>query len=263
LCPAQDVRSNTFKYNPFGKRIEKVSPTFTSIFAYDGNNLAETVNSSGGEVARYAQALAVDQPLAMQRGTTTSYYEQDGLGSVTSLTNAAGAMAQSYTYDSFGSATNSNGSLTNFFRYTAREFDTETNLYYYRARYYDAVTGRFASEDPIRFEGGIDLYVYVGNDAANLTDAFGLCAPPKGPYSWTCIRDYTQPKFTGLCAYTCFPDTPGYIGIGAAVWGTVKLQRDCKLAKPPMTCPYSVTMTTPTPTFVDTGTITGCQQSKQ
>lgn len=25
--------------------------------------------------------------------------------------------------------------MTNFFRYTAREFDTETNLYYYRARY--------------------------------------------------------------------------------------------------------------------------------
>ena len=29
----------TLKYDPLGRRIEKVSPTFTSIFAYDGDNL--------------------------------------------------------------------------------------------------------------------------------------------------------------------------------------------------------------------------------
>ena len=43
----------TFKYDPLGRRIEKVSPTFTTIFAYDGDNLVETINSSGGVVARY------------------------------------------------------------------------------------------------------------------------------------------------------------------------------------------------------------------
>ena len=31
----------TFKYDPLGRRIEKVSPTVTSIFAYDGDNLIE------------------------------------------------------------------------------------------------------------------------------------------------------------------------------------------------------------------------------
>jgi len=34
----------TFKYDPFGRRIEKISPTMTSIFAYDAVNLVETVN---------------------------------------------------------------------------------------------------------------------------------------------------------------------------------------------------------------------------
>jgi RHS repeat-associated protein len=142
----------TFNYDPFGRRIEKISPTTTSIFAYDGDNLIETVNSSGGVVARYTQEGNIDQPLAMQRGSTVDYYEADGLGSITSLTTANGTVAQSYTYDSFGNTTNSSGSLTNFFRYTAREFDTETNLYYYRARYYDPTIGRFVSQDP-RLQG--------------------------------------------------------------------------------------------------------------
>ena len=137
----------SFKYDPFGRRIEKISPTTTSIFAYDGNNLIETVNATGGVVARYTQGQNIDEPLAESRSGTVSYYEQDGIGSVTSLTNSSGTVAQTYTYDSFGNQTASSGSLTNFFRYAGREFDTETGLYYYRARYYDPSTGRFLSED--------------------------------------------------------------------------------------------------------------------
>jgi YD repeat-containing protein len=107
----------TFKYDPFGRRIEKISPTATSIFAYDGDNLVETVNASGGEVASYAQGQNIDEPLAMDRSGSVDYYEQDGLGSITSLTASTGSVAQSYTYDSFGNTTNSSGSLTNFLRY--------------------------------------------------------------------------------------------------------------------------------------------------
>ena len=75
----------TFEYDPFGRRIEKMSPTTTSIFAYDGDNLVETVNSSRCVVARYSQGLNIDEPLAELRSSTTSYYEADGLGSVSSL----------------------------------------------------------------------------------------------------------------------------------------------------------------------------------
>jgi RHS repeat-associated protein len=64
--------------------------------------------------------------------------------------------------------------VTNSFRYTGREFDTETGLYYYRARYYDPEMGRFLSEDPIRFGAGHDFYRYVYNDPIGLTDAMGL-----------------------------------------------------------------------------------------
>src|SRR6202521_2991396 len=159
-----------FKYDPFGRRIYKSSSSGTSIFAYDGINLVEETNASGGVVARYSQTTEVDEPLAMLRGGTTSYYEQDGLDSVTSLSNGAGALAQTYTFDSFGKQTASSGSLVNPFQYTARELDSETNLYFYRARYYDFAVGRFLSEDPLAFDAGLNFYNYVNGNPTNLAD---------------------------------------------------------------------------------------------
>ena len=164
----------TFKYDPFGRRIYKSSSTGTSIYAYDSVNLIEETNASGGVVSRYTQGQNIDEPLAMLRNNTTSYYQADGLDSVTSLSNPAGSLAQTYGFDSFGKQTSSSGSLTNPFQYTAREIDPETNLYFYRARYYDPNTGRFLSEDPIGFKGGIDFYRYVSNNPINVADPFGL-----------------------------------------------------------------------------------------
>jgi len=43
-----------------------------------------------------------------------------------------------------------------------------------RARYYKPSIGRFLSPDPIGYEGGINLYVYVENNPVNLKDPEGL-----------------------------------------------------------------------------------------
>ena len=110
----------------------------------------------------------------MLRSSTTSYLEADGLGSVTSLSNSAGSLAQTYGYDSFGKQLSSTGSLTNPFQYTGRELDTETGLYYMRARYLDPATGRFLSEDPTAFDSGVNFYAYVLNNPASFVDPFGL-----------------------------------------------------------------------------------------
>ncbi len=117
----------------------------------------------------------------MLRSSTTSFYEADGLGSITSLTNSSGSIAQSYTFDSFGNQTASSGSLTNTFRYTAREFDAETSLYYYRARYYDPSVGRFVSEDPTAFETGVNWYSYVADNPVRFVDPLGLQKTPSTP----------------------------------------------------------------------------------
>jgi RHS repeat-associated protein len=164
----------SFKYDPFGRRIYKSSSNGTSINAYDGDNLVEETNSSGTAVARYSDGLNIDEPLAMLRGGATSFYHAAGLGSITSLSTTAGSIAQTYTFDSYGNQTGSSGSLTNSLRYTAREFDAETSLYYYRARYYDTNSGRFISEDPIAFQAGSNFYTYVRNKPTIFSDPTGL-----------------------------------------------------------------------------------------
>ena len=92
-----ELSTISFKYEPFGRRIYKSSSSGTSIYAYDGDNLVEEANSSGAAVARYVRTRDVDEPLAMLRSAATSYYDADGVGSITSLSNAAGALAQTYT----------------------------------------------------------------------------------------------------------------------------------------------------------------------
>jgi RHS repeat-associated protein len=163
----------SYRYDPFGRRIYKSSSAGTSMFAYDADNLIEETNSTGGAVARYSQGLNIDEPLAELRSATTSYYQADGLGSITTLSNAAGAVAANYSYDSFGNITAASGSIANNFRYTGREWDSETSFYYYRARYYDPASGRFLSEDPIGFNGGVNFFSYTANSPLNLTDPSG------------------------------------------------------------------------------------------
>jgi RHS repeat-associated protein len=167
--------TNSFKYDPFGRRIYKSSSSGTSVYAYDGANLIEETNVAGGAVARYEVTQNVDEPLAMLRSSATSYFQADGLGSITSLSNGAGSVSQTYAYDSFGEQTGSSGSLTNPFQYTARELDPETNLYYYRGRYYDPAVGRFLSEDPLGYDGSdANSYAFVFDSPTNFVDPSGL-----------------------------------------------------------------------------------------
>lgn len=102
--------TTTFKYDPFGRRIEKVSPSATTIYAYDGDNVIEELNGAGNATARYVQGLGIDEPLArvkLPQPAATYFYQADGLGSITSLSDSTGALANTYAYDSFGNLTSS------------------------------------------------------------------------------------------------------------------------------------------------------------
>jgi len=164
----------SFKYDPLGRRIYKSSSSGTLVYSYDGDNLVEEADGSGAILSRYSQALGIDEPLATLSSGPSAFYQADGLGSVTSLSNATGTLAQTYAYNTFGKTTDT-GSLLNPFQFTGRELDAETSLYYFRARYYDPGIGRFVSEDPLHFWGGDgDFYRYALGSPLNILDELGL-----------------------------------------------------------------------------------------
>jgi len=165
----------SFTYDPFGRRIQKLSAGGTVNYLYDGASIVEEVDQNGTSLGRYTQrGQSIDQPLFMVRSSITSYYEADGLGSISSLSDPAGALANTYTYDAFGNKLSSMGALANSFQFTGREFDSETSLNSYRARYYSSSIGRFIGEDPLRDD--TNLYRYVLNRPSTLTDPTGLQA---------------------------------------------------------------------------------------
>ena len=162
------------RYDPFGRRIYKSTSASTNIYVYDGDNVVQELNAAGSVVAQYTQGEGIDELLAMSGGASTDYFHADGLGAITSLTDSVGGVASSFVYDSFGNLTASSGTLANPFQYIAREFDSETGLYYFRARYYDPATGRFVSEDPTEFADGLNLYRYVRDNPILYSDPTGL-----------------------------------------------------------------------------------------
>jgi YD repeat-containing protein len=65
----------TFKYDPFGRRIQKAGPNGIVNYVYDGVNAIEESDSSGNLLARYFQGMDVDEPLAELRSGTNVFYE--------------------------------------------------------------------------------------------------------------------------------------------------------------------------------------------
>ena len=88
------------------------------------------------------------------------------------------AIVARFEYDAWGnilSATSSVPALAvNRYRFQCREWSAATGLVNFRARWYDPVTGRWISKDPIGLSGGLNLYVFCGNDPVNGSDPYGL-----------------------------------------------------------------------------------------
>jgi RHS repeat-associated protein len=59
---------------------------------------------------------------------------------------------------------------------------------YYGYRWYDPVTGRWPSRDPIEERGGINLYGFVGNDGVNQWDYLGQSFDGVRRGSWSYFR---------------------------------------------------------------------------
>jgi RHS repeat-associated protein len=103
------------------------------------------------------------------------YYHFDGVGSVIALSDVNSLIVERYSYDVFGEP-NRTSDVNNPYLFTGRRYDEETGLYYYRARYYDYYIGRFLQTDPVGYDDGLNLYIYVGNNPLEWVDPWGLKA---------------------------------------------------------------------------------------
>jgi RHS repeat-associated protein len=170
-----------FKYDVFGNRIDKEltinSTTTATHFANDGPNAWADLSSANALQTRRLYMDAVDALFArISSGGTAAWYLTDRLGSVRDIANnTTGASIDHLDYDGFGNASETQSGNGDRFKFTGGEWDTETKLQRNGWRYFDPLSGRWISEDPIGFRAADqNLYRYVRNDPVNKTDPTGL-----------------------------------------------------------------------------------------
>jgi RHS repeat-associated protein len=163
-----------YTYNLDGLRSTKTSGTTTTTYAWDQTAPNPNLLSDGAASYVYGPS-----GVPLERATSASnvtYYAQDLLGSTRAVTDSAGAVQGTYTYDAYGNTTAKTGSLTNPITYAGQYQDSETGYLYLRTRYYDPATASFLSRDPLEDSTGTP-YSYANNNPVNSTDPSGLCPP--------------------------------------------------------------------------------------
>lgn len=106
--------------------------------------------------------------IAKAEGSSVSYYYTDHLGS-TWIVDSTGECSY-YHYKPFG--IDFEEVNTERYKFTGKEDDGATGLYYYNARYYDPGVGRFINEDPVK--DGENWYLYCRNNPLRYVDPHGL-----------------------------------------------------------------------------------------
>jgi RHS repeat-associated protein len=98
----------------------------------------------------------------------------DHLGTPVRLLDEAGRTAWAGEVSSWGILTLTTGDAVDCpFRFLGQYEDQETGLYYNRHRYYDPRAGQYLNTDPIRLNGGLNLFAYVGDPLTEI-DLLGL-----------------------------------------------------------------------------------------
>ena len=146
-------------------------PEFSLLRSYTlGPDLSNTLQGAGGVGGLLAVTV---------HGTpSTSYYPaMDGNGNIIAWSDSSGAVLRRIDYDPFGNVRTVENAATAMpampVGFSTKYTDEETGLVYYIFRYYDPVTGRWMSMDPIGEEGGLNLYAFANNQSLTKVDRLG------------------------------------------------------------------------------------------
>jgi RHS repeat-associated protein len=190
----------SYKYDAFGRRIEKTVDGQITEFLWQGERLI--AESAENRYRSYIYEPGSFRPLAMLDGegprkATPFYYQLDHLGTPQELTDYSGEIMWSAKYRAYGNlAALDVSEIDNPLRFQGQYFDSETGLHYNRHRYYNPGTGRFLTPDPIKLAGGLNNYQYVPNPTG-WVDPLGLNGCP-GSNGGTSTEDVNNPTKSAL-----------------------------------------------------------------
>ncbi len=180
------IIESTYYYDPFGRRLWKEVAGIRTYFVYADEGLVAEVDAAGNVIKSYGYkpgSTWTTDPLFMKVEGQYYFYQNDHLGTPQKLTAVNGAVMWSAKYSSFGEGdVDLSSTITNNLRFPGQYFDQETGFNYNYFRYYNYSIGRYFRPDPIGFDGGINLYVYVLNNPVNWTDELGLRNPLGIPF---------------------------------------------------------------------------------
>ena len=184
MVQAQSITTTlTYTYNADGLRVAQSVGGVETAFTWDlAAGLAEVLSTSDG--ALYLHGLHL---IAERRSGVWWYPLGDALGSVRQWTDDGGSVTYAGGYTPFGVEMWQEGSAASAWGYTGEWWDGDAALLYLRARWYVPGVGRFTQRDV--WEGdwlrpqSLHAYVYVENNAVNLTDPMGMswATPPEWP----------------------------------------------------------------------------------
>jgi len=201
----------TMTYDAWQRLVKvKSGSTTTAIYAYDGHNrrttkvtgsttrhyyyssqwqiLEERLNTTTTSDRQFVWGLmALDNLILRDRGSERFYSLQD-VFSCTAIADISGTIQERYGYNAFGLSrvmdADFNVVSTSSYdwetRYDCYRFDAETSFYQVRTRYLHPNLGRWLIRDFIEYEGGTNLYNYVGNDPTSHVDEYGLLTGEAG-----------------------------------------------------------------------------------
>ncbi|HEY5912717.1 MAG TPA: RHS repeat-associated core domain-containing protein [Verrucomicrobiae bacterium] len=175
-----DISSIT-RYIYDGKRvIHERDGNNSPLVAYTrGKDLSGTLEGAGG----IGGLLARSHGYYVGGWTTHNFYHADGNGNITCMVDPGQNIVASYKYDPYGRTISSSGSLAtaNLYRFSSKEFHSNSGLYYYLYRFYDPNTQRWLGRDAfseVAFERfwpvGNNLFTFVDNNAIGGIDPLGL-----------------------------------------------------------------------------------------